>query len=276
MKNIQNQVKKTNFEAMPQGSADIFPPPQLQYKLALVKLQQQRSVRISLWQSCCLICCTMGIGFLAVTPYWQIKNQSQIKINGNQLVNKKTIYKYLNLTYPQFVWAINGINLTQRIESIPSITTAKVNRQIIPPLITISLQEKVPVALATSQGEIGFLNSSGEWIDQKFYANIDGNYPLPKLKVIDYKNQFKPVWLKLYQLISLCPELEISEVHWHQSGSLVLQTKLGQVLLGTDASRLEQQFKIMLKLKNLPKQLSSSEIAYIDLSNSEVNLIQKY
>ena len=275
MKNIDRR-KARNVLSDREPGTEVFPPPQLQYKIAIVKLQQQRSHHISLWRAGLLICCTMGLASLAVIPYWQIRKQSQIKVTGEKLVSEDTIYHSLNFAYPQFIWAVNGIDLTYKLESIPSVKVAKVNRQLVPPQITILVQEKVPVALATSQGEIGFIDSLGEWIPQKFYANLDGDDSLPKLKVIDYKNQFQSVWVQLYQLISFYPELQISEVHWNQAGSLFIQTKLGKVLLGADSSRLEQQFKILLKLKNLPKQLASSEIAYIDLSNSEVNLIQRY
>ncbi len=253
-----------------------FPPPQLQYKLALVKLQQNRLARISLWRSCWIIICTMGLGLAATLPYWRIKHQSQIQIDGEKLVSQNTIYAALNFTYPQFIWTVNGIDLTQKIESLPSVEVAKVNKQILPPQITISLQEKAPVALATFQGKVGFLDSQGEWIAQEFYSNINDNYLLPKLKVTDYKTTLRTTWSKIYQLISLYPELEIDEVHWNQSNSLFLNTKIGQVFLGSELSRLEQQFKIMAKLKNLPAYLESSQIDYIDLSNPDVFLIQKY
>jgi cell division protein FtsQ len=171
---------------------------------------------------------------------------------------------------------VNGIDLAQKVESIPSVEAVKVNKQIIPPLITISLQEKTPVALATSQGEVGFLDSQGEWIPQKFYSSTKANFPFPKLKVTDYQREFQATWQKIYQLISLYPELDVSEVHWQPSGSILLETKIGQVFLGSESSYLEQQFKTISKLKNLPEQLKKSEIAYIDLSNPGVNLIQKY
>ena len=254
----------------------VFPPPQLQYKLALVKLQQRRELQISLWRACFMISLTMGLGIAATLPNSQIKARSQIKIDGETLVSEDKIYQALNFRYPQFIWSVNGINLGHKIESIPSIQAAKVNKQIIPPTITISLHEKKPVALATSQGEVGFLTSQGEWIEQKFYGNINADFPLPKLKVIDYKIQFRQHWHKIYQLISLYPELEITEVHWQSSGNVFLKTKIGQVFLGSESSRLTQQFKIISKLKNLPNKIDSSEIAYIDLSNPGVNLIQKY
>lgn len=218
----------------------------------------------------------MSLGLLATLPNWQIKQQNQIKINGEKLVSENTIYRTLKFSYPQFIWTVNGLNLEQKIETIPSIAVAKINRRIMPPSIIISLQEKKPVAVATFQEQVGFLDAQGEWISLNFYDNINSDHPLPKLKVINYERQFRTAWSKIYQLISLYPDLKISEVHWDQFGGLFIQTKIGQFFLGSELSRLEQQFKIMTKLKNLPNHLESSEIAYIDLSNSNVNLIQRY
>lgn len=254
----------------------VFPPSQLQYKLALVKHQQHRQTRLALWRASLMICLAVSLGLAATLPNSQIKNRSQIHINGTRLVSKETIYHSLKFPYPQFIWSVNGIDLVHKIESIPSVQAVKISKQIIPPTITISIQEKTPVALATAQSKVGFLNSEGEWIEQKFYDNVNNSLPLPKLKVIDYKTQFQQPWSKLYQLISLYPELGISEVHWQASGGIFLKTKIGQVFLGAETSLLEQQFKTISKLKNLPEHLDSSEIAYIDLSNPGVNLIQKY
>lgn len=254
----------------------VFPPPQLQYKLALVKLQQHRLTRLDLWRACCIISCAMGLGLATTLPNSQIKTPTQVKINGDTLVSEDTIYQALKINYPQFIWSINGIKITEKIEAIPSVEAAKVNKQIIPPLITISLQEKTPVALATSFEEVGFLTTQGEWIAQKFYSSTAANFPLPKLKVIDYQEQFQPTWQKIYQLILLYPELKVSEVRWQTSGGIFLETKIGQVFLGSESSRLEQQFKTISELKHLPEHLKRSQIAYIDLSNPGVNLIQKY
>lgn len=253
-----------------------FPPPQLQYKLALVKVQQQRLDRISLWRSGLIIILAMSLGLTATLPYWKIKQSTQIKIKGKKLVSEDTVRTAINFNYPQFIGTVNGLNIARKIESIPSIAAVKVNKQIIPPHLIISLQEKEPVAIATSQGKIGFLDANGEWIPQQFYTNIDAKSSLPKLKVIDHQPSYQQPWRKIYQLVSLYPELQISEIQWQDSGSLFIQTKIGRVFLGSDRSQLELQFKTMAKLANLPDYLESSEIAYIDLSNPQVNLIQKY
>lgn len=253
-----------------------FPPPQLQYKLALIKVQKQRLDKISLWRSCLIITLAMSLGWAATLPYWRIKDPSQIKIIGKKLVGEDSVRNAIDFEYPQFIGAVNGLDISRRIESIPSIAVAKVNKQIIPPHLIISLQEKEPVAIATSEGQVGFLNAEGEWISRQFYTDINSTTSLPDLKVINYPSENRNQWHQIYQLISLYPELKINEIEWQKTGGLFVQTKIGKVFLGFDSSRLEQQFKTMVKLDNLPSYFETSEIAYIDLSNPKVKLIQKY
>ena len=253
-----------------------FPPPQLQYQLALIKVQKQRLDKISLWRSSLIITLAMSLGWAATLPYWKIKHPNQIKISGQKLVGEDSVRSAIDFDYPQFIGTVNGLDISGRIESIPSIAVAKVNKQIIPPHLIISLQEKDPVAIATSEGQVGFLNAEGEWISQQFYTNIGSKTSLPNLKVINYRSEYRTQWHQIYQLISLYPELKINEIQWQKSGGLFVQTKIGKVFLGFDSSRLEEQFKTMVKLDNLPSHSESSEIAYIDLSNLEIKLIQKY
>lgn len=260
---------------MVRSSMSVFPPPQLQYKLSLIKIQQQRLTRLSFWRACLMISCATGLSLLVTVPN-QIKRANQIEVDGEQLVSEDTIRQALKFSYPQFIWSINGIELARRIESIPSVEAVRVSKQIIPPKINILLQEKIPVALATSSGRVGFLSERGEWIEQKFYDNTNLNLPLPKLKVINYQSRLSSIWREIYRLSLLYPELKITEVHWREGDRIFLETKIGQVLLGSETSRLEPQFQTMSKLKNLSKQINAEEIAYIDLSNPGVNLIQKY
>jgi len=253
-----------------------FPPPKLQYKLAVIDIQEARLARIALWRSCLIIGCALSLGLLATLPYWKIKHQSQIYLSGNKLVNQNSLYTALEFGYPQFIWTINSTKLADKIESIPAIEVARIDKQIIPPKLTIYLQERIPVAIATSLGKVGFLDIDGEWIPQHLYENSSHDFSLPKLAVLNYQPQYQKSWKTIYQLISLYPELKISEIQWNHSGSLFVQTNLGRVFLGSDSSRLEQQFKIMSKLQNLPEHIEKSKIAYIDLSNPQLNSIQKY
>jgi len=253
-----------------------FPPPKLQYKLSVIEIQERRLSKIALWRSCLIITCILSLGFLSALPLWKIKDRSQITIDSKKLVEKETVHDVLNFPYPQLIWTVDVSQLAQKVESIPSVEAASINRQIIPPRLIISLQERVPAAIATSEGKMGFLDIHGQWVAQESYTNIERDFALPKLMVHNYQPNYRQSWIMLYKLISLYPELKINEVQWNHSGNLFLQTKIGRVSLGINSSRLEKQFEIMLKLQNLGDRVDRNQIAYIDLSNPNVNLIQKY
>ncbi|MEM8831672.1 MAG: FtsQ-type POTRA domain-containing protein [Cyanobacteria bacterium P01_G01_bin.19] len=253
-----------------------FPPPKLQYKLAIADIQKHRQFRIALWRSCFMVGCILSLGSLSTASVWEIKDSSQVQIRGNRFIKADTVLQAADLSYPQPVWNIEVASLTDKIESIPSVEVASIKRQIIPPQIAVSLQERIPQAIATSNNRMGFLDSQGEWIAQEFYSNINDDFNLPKLIVRNYQPKYRKSWVHLYQLISSYPELKIDRVEWNQSDNLFLQTKIGKVALGTNLSRLEKQFEIMLKLQNLSDRVDRNKIAYIDLSNPKVNLIQKY
>lgn len=253
-----------------------FPPPKLQYKLAVIKIQEHRLSKIALWRSCLLVSCVLSLGFLSACPLWKIEDREQIDLTGQKIVGRETVYDVLKFPYPQLIWTVDISNLTKKVESIPSVEAVNIKRQILPPKLIISLQERVPVAVATSEGKMGFLDIDGKWVGQEFYSNIEHNFALPKLVVHNYQLRYQKSWITLYELISLYPELKIKEIQWNPSGSLFLQTKIGRVSLGTNSSRLEKQFEIMLKLQNLGDRIARNQIAYLDLSNPDVNLIQRY
>lgn len=253
-----------------------FPPSGLQYKLSIINYQKERQSKIALWRSSVVIGCVLSLGFFATSPWWKVKERSQIKIEGNQLIESETIYDALDFHFPQPVWALKTTRMTRKLESISSIAAVNINRQVIPPKLIISIKERTPQAIATFDNEMGFLDAEGLWISRKFYTSIDHNFTLPKLIVHNYQPSYRKSWINLYKLISLYPELKVNQVQWNQSGNLHLETKIGKVILGTNPSQLEKQFETMLKLQNLSDRVDPNQISHIDLSSPGVNLIQKY
>jgi cell division protein FtsQ len=59
----------------------------------------------------------------------------------------------------------------------------------------------------------------------------------------------------------------VFEVDWQNPGNLILTTELGAVHLGPYSSRIAEQLTVLDKMRQLPKQLDLSQIAYIDLKN---------
>lgn len=249
---------------------------QLQKKLSLLKQQKKRQFNFALWRSLFLSSLTACLLYLTSLPYWQIKHKSQIKIAGNNTVAKDTIYSLLSLTYPQFIWSISTEKLSQNLESAPPILAVEVNRQIFPPKIIISLQEKVPVAIALSQGKVGFLDNRGNWIPRQFYQNPINNDAPFTIRVINFKSEYAHSWSKIYRLITLYYNIDVFEVIWNESGDVHLKTQLGMVYLGSPHFRLEDKFAALARLQNLPRYLDRSQINYIDLSNPDLRIIEKH
>ncbi len=249
---------------------------QLQRQLSRLQQQNQKSLRLAVWRSLIVTSLAGVLLWVVSLPYWQITHQSQIHIEGDRLVSENTIYSLINFSYPQFIWTIHSQKLAQKLESTPSILAARVTKQIMPPRLTISLQERTPVALALSQGKVGFLDESGNWIERQFYGEINSDFPLPKLKVVNFQSDRRHSWIEIYRLIQLYSTVKIDEVIWDKSNNLFLKTEIGTVYFGANLSHLEEGFKVLVRLKNLPTYLERSKIAYIDLSDPDFHLIQKY
>ncbi|MDJ0632089.1 MAG: FtsQ-type POTRA domain-containing protein [Xenococcaceae cyanobacterium MO_188.B29] len=247
----------------------------LQQKLSVLKKQKQQQFYCSIWRSLIISSATATLLWLASLPYWQIKQKSQIKIVGNHTVTKDTIYSLLPLSYPQFIWSIPTKQLSQSLESAPPILDARVTRQILPPIITISLQEKVPVAIAFSKGKVGFLDAQGNWIPRQFYRNTTNNSSSLALRAINFQPQYAHYWREIYELINLYSNIDIFEVNWQDSENLRLKTELGMVYLGSPSFRLADKFAALARLQNLPAYLNQSQIDYIDLSNPDLRVIEK-
>ena len=149
-------------------------------------------------------------------------------------------------------------------------------KQMFPPHLSIAIRERIPVAIAVSNGRVGFLDREGIWIPQEYYGELSSTSSLPDLKVINFPPQEQNFWQEIYRLILLHTTVKVTEISWDKSNAIFLKTSIGKVYLGSDRTQLAKQFKIMANLADLPAHFERSEIAHIDLSNPNLNLIQKY
>ena len=68
--------------------------------------------------------------------------------------------------------------------------------------------------------------------------------------------------------------MKISQIDWRDPGNLILKTELGIVYFGAYSDRFSGQLRILDQMRELPDQVSLDQIAYIDLRNPEVPLIE--
>ena len=257
------------------------------------KLRQLRRARLAavVWQMLAASAMAGGLLWWIAQPAWLIARSEQVKVEGNQWLSDKAVRSLVPLSYPQSLWGIQPQALAEKLESTGPIAKAKVTRNLFPPSLTIEVAERLPVAVAqptavlrsnSDKEKVGWLDARGGWMPSESYTatvrsqnssigpgSIQGPGPvrsLPSLKVIGPLEVYRASWPKFYQGLSGLT-VKVFEIDWQDPNNLILKTEIGTVHLGPYSSRTGEQLKVLDRMRQLPKQLDSSLIAYIDLKN---------
>lgn len=211
---------------------------------------------------------------------WLIQSSAQLNVSGNHLLSDEAVQNLVPLTYPQSLMKVEPEVLAQQLLSRGPITAADVTRQLLPPRLNVHVEERVPVAVVLPVGEgdsaggtqylqAGFLDAHGAWMPLSSFGLGSASPQLPTLQLRGIQPQYQRYWPQIYETISRSP-VAITEIDWQDPNNLVLETALGTVYLGPYSPELDQQLATLDKMRNLPDQLSDSEVARIDLSNPNV------
>lgn len=275
------------------------------------KLRQQRRIKIiqTIWQTLAATGMAGGLLWLTVQPIWVLRTSSQVVIrSNNKLLSTQTTQSLLELSYPQSLWRIEPATIAETLKKQPAISQASVSRRLFPPGLIIEIKEKSPVAVAqilpkqntsncqtqpqsseksTTQSpnpclknshtqdkhsQVNLLDANGALIPWKKYTALNPNGKLPSLKVIGVPEQYRAYWHQLYQAVSQSA-IQVTEIDCQDPTNLILKTELGNVHLGVP-TQLAEKFYVLKQLKQLPSQLDSKQIAYIDLKNPSSLLVQ--
>jgi cell division protein FtsQ len=217
-------------------------------------------------------------------PDWVIRQPEQIVIEGNHFLSSKAIRALLPLSYPQSLLQVQPQAIAKSLESQAPIAKATVSRQLLPPGLTIQVEERKPVAIAqapapqnaktsNSTSSAGLLDEQGVWMPKSSYGHLEENLELPRLKVIGSNAQYRPYWSEVYQAVNHSA-VKVFEIDWQDPANLILKTELGNVHFGPYSSRFTEQLAILDRMRELPTHISPSKIAYIDLKNPDFPAIQ--
>ncbi len=254
------------------------------------ELRRLRRVRAAavVWQTLAASAMAAGLLWWISQPAWWISRSEQVKVEGNQWLSDKAVRSLVPLSYPQSLWGIQPQALAEKLESTGPIAKAKVTRNLFPPSLTVEVAERLPVAVAqptavlrsnSDREKVGWLDARGGWMPSESYSAVranssigPGNSPtepqhsLPTLKVIGPLEVYRASWPKFYQGLSGLT-VKVFEIDWQNPNNLILKTEIGTVHLGPYSVRTIEQLQVLDRMRQLPKQLSSSKIAYIDLKN---------
>ncbi|MDP8962888.1 MAG: FtsQ-type POTRA domain-containing protein [Cyanobacteriota bacterium] len=250
------------------------------------KLRRTRRIKSfqALWRSLLVGGMATSLVWAITRPDWVIRQPEQIVIEGNHFLSSKAIRALLPLSYPQSLLQVQPQAIAKSLESQAPIAKATVSRQLLPPGLTIQVEERKPVAIAqppatqntktsNSTSSAGLLDEQGVWMPKSSYGHLEENLELPRLKVIGSNAQYRPYWSEVYQAVNHSA-VKVFEIDWQDPANLILKTELGNVHFGPYSSRFTEQLAILDRMRELPTHISPSKIAYIDLKNPDFPAIQ--
>lgn len=244
-------------------------------------LRRRRRISISqaLWRFWALSGLTAAVFWGTTRPTWLIYSPDQINVSGNHLLSDEAVQNLVPLDYPQPLMKVEPEILARQLRDRGPLVSAEVTRQLLPPRLNLRVQERVPVAVVLPAGsaertsdtqylQAGFLDAHGAWMPLASFGIGTASPQLPTLQLRGIQPQYQRYWPQIYETITSSP-VAITEIDWQDPNNLVLETALGTVYLGPYSPELEQQLATLDRMRNLPDQLTDSEVARIDLSNPD-------
>ncbi|WP_353931512.1 FtsQ-type POTRA domain-containing protein [Okeanomitos corallinicola TIOX110] len=274
------------------------------------KLRRQRRIKIiqTIWRTLAATGMAGGLLWVTVQPIWVLRTSTQVVMRSNsKLLSAQITQSLLQLSYPQSLWRIEPATIAETLKKQPAISQASVSRRLFPPGLIIEIREKSPVAIAqmlpkqntsncqnqpqssekstdkstnpclknphtqNKHSQVNLLDANGALIPWQKYTALNPNGKLPSLKVIGVPEQYRAYWHQLYQAVSQSG-IQVTEIDCQDPTNLILKTELGNVHLGVP-TQLAEKFHVLKQLEQLPSQLDSQQIAYIDIKNPSSLLV---
>lgn len=263
-------------------------PEDLSERRRALRQQRRRRNLQHLWRVLAISGLAVGAIWLIRNPFWLLlQGRDQVTVNGNEMLAEGTVHDLLALEYPQRIFDIKPEQLVEQLQSQAPIAHAQVERQLFPPRVEITLQERIPIAVTipsrpnleaagepTPMSQPGLLDAEGYWLAQSAAVGLDQDYDLPALRVRGFHPRYQLQWPLLYEAIQASP-VTIQEIDLRSPNNLVIQTEVGTIHLGVyDARRLLEQLAILPQLRQLTEAPQASRIDYIDLANPQVPTVK--
>ncbi len=205
---------------------------------------------------------SLGI-WIAKGPLWEIQSLDQIEVRGNRVLSTSYIRNRVPLSLPRKVFEIEPSTLERVLRQEPLMYQVEVRRQIWPPQLEVYVQERIPVAMAPRNTELGVIDQEGVWLSLNRYPKLK---PLP-LNVTGYTDNQKKFWQGIYPLLVSSPQV-IHRIDLSSAHNLVLYTELGKVHLGRpDPNVLQEQLHTLDRLRDIPRQVPKDHLDFIDLAS---------
>lgn len=244
-------------------------PPGVERRRRL-RLARRRERMIHLWRLTVLGSTATALGWLLITQGWTLSSKDQVKVSGSERLGADAVIEASRLRFPLSLLSLQPKELEATLLKTLPVQGASVQRRLLPPGLTVQLEDRRPLAAATRQGpkglERGMVDGLGQWMVR---TDADhGERPQTEIQVQGWTAAHREVLASLLkqrdQLGSRLQTITIAP-----DGSLSVTTaSLGLVQLGSDPSLLDQQLVTLSQLtRSLPKELRQQAGSSLDLSD---------
>jgi len=118
------------------------------------QLRYQRRLKLiqAGWRTLAIVGLTGGLVWATFLIEWVVYQPNQVLIKGNQLLATSAIQASLPLMLPQSLIRLQPKLITETLKSRVSVDQVTVTRQLFPPKLIVSVQEREPVAVVPGAG----------------------------------------------------------------------------------------------------------------------------
>ncbi|MEN9266586.1 MAG: FtsQ-type POTRA domain-containing protein, partial [Thermostichales cyanobacterium BF4_bins_65] len=137
------------------------------------QLQRQRAWHFwrTIWHSSLSLGILGGLVLVIRQPLWYLTAPEQIQIQGEALLTDAEIQAKLRLNFPLTLWQVEPQQVAAALLTDPPglIRAVHLQRQMLPPSLTVWVEERPLLAQATVNGIWGAIDHQGEWISLQDY-----------------------------------------------------------------------------------------------------------
>jgi cell division protein FtsQ len=239
--------------------------------------KQRLQVVKSLWRFGCMSAIFGGVSWAASQLDWKISQAEQIRVEGNQYLTDQAVRSLLAIPYPKLIMELAPEQLTAKLIAQGSIASAKIDRGLLPPHLTVQIQDLPPIARIIQADDTLsqiFVDERGRQLPLSSYRPTV--WPtLPTLQLRLPSTGVCPEWARLYPVIHASP-VAITMIDCRNPQNLFLQTEVGKVRLGAveQTPRLTARIQQLDRLRDWQKYTDPTSVEYLDLENPDAPKLQ--
>jgi cell division protein FtsQ len=236
-----------------------------------IRQQKQLQFLQKLWQFLAVSGVTALALWVSQWQEWHLRSPQQIVVIGNRYIPTQELQAVVPVSYPQSIFQIDPQAIASQLLAVAPAEQVVVSRSVLPARLTIEIKERLPVAVSSRGGQVGYLDRYGVWLPQTSYPS---GIPRPALTVLEQSDRPIPYWTQLYAQVQNSP-VPIQQIDARNLPNLILSTELGTIHCGSYRPELfAVQLQAIANLKQLPATIDRKAISFFDLRDPSAPIAQ--